>query len=155
LQSFRKEIAVPAFNAANVVQSSEQGLVRLGKQITAFDEPDIIYMKLTGLITDEEVDALNRAHFGYCEGREWVYFLVDMSEVESVPGPVRKAAMEALKQMPARALAVYGAPLTARVFAKLITAGMRLFGKNLVVEFFDDEPKARTWIEQDRIDNAA
>jgi hypothetical protein len=52
--------------------------------------------------------------------------------------------------MPVGGLSVYKAPLTARVLAKLLVTGMRLFGKYLPLQFFDDEATARAWIEQQR-----
>ena len=125
-------------------------LVPVGEQITGFEEPDLIYMKLSGTVTDDEVRVINEMQIDFCRGRDRVFFLIDLSELESLSNSVRRAAIEGLNQMPAGGLAVFEAPLTARVLAKLIITGMKLFGKTIPLHFFDDEAGARAWIEQQR-----
>ena len=125
-------------------------LVPVGEQITGFEEPDLIYMKLSGTVTDDEVRVINEMQIDFCRGRDSVFFLIDLSELESLSNSVRRAAIEGLNQMPVGGLAVFEAPLTARVLAKLIITGMKLFGKTIPLHFFDDEAGARAWIEQQR-----
>jgi hypothetical protein len=131
--------------------SGRQNLVPVGEQITGFEEPDLIYMKLSGTVTEDEVRVINEMQIDFSRGRARVFFLIDLSELESLSNAVRRAAIEGLNQMPVRALAVYQAPLTARVLAKLIITGMKLFGKNIPLQFFDDEAGARAWIDQQRL----
>lgn len=126
-------------------------LMPVGEQITGFEEPDIIYMKLTGTVTEDEVRVINEMQIDFCRGRDRVFFLIDLEELESLSNSSRRAAIEGLNQMPVSGLAVFQAPLTARVLAKLLVTGMRLFGKYLPLEFFDDETAARAWIEQKRL----
>lgn len=55
--------------------------------------------------------------------------------------------------LPLRGTAIYGAPLKARVLAKLMLTASNLFrpGKNVnPVEFWDNEAEARAWIEKRR-----
>lgn len=125
-------------------------LIPVGEQITGFEEPDVIYMKLVGTVTEDEVRVINEMQIDFCRGRDRVFFLIDLSELESLSNSVRRAAIEGLNQMPVKGLAVYDAPLTARVLAKLIITGMKLFGKSIPLQFFDDEPAARAWIEERR-----
>jgi hypothetical protein len=125
-------------------------LVPVGEQITGFEEPDIIYMKLVGTVTEDEVRVINEMQIDFSRGRDRVFFLIDLSELESLSNAVRRAAIEGLNQMPVAGLAVYEAPLTARVLAKLIITCMKLFGKSIPLQFFDDEPAARSWIDQQR-----
>lgn len=125
-------------------------LVPVGEQITGFEEPDLIYMKLVGTVTEDEVRVINEMQIDFCRGRDRVFFLIDLAELESLSNAVRRAAIEGLNQMPAGGLAVFQAPLTARVLAKLIITGMKLFGKTIPLQFFDDEAGARAWIEQQR-----
>jgi hypothetical protein len=126
-------------------------LMPVGEQITGFEEPDIIYMKLTGTVTEDEVRVINEMQIDFCRGRDKVFFLIDLEELESLSNSSRRAAIEGLNQMPVGGLAVFQAPLTARVLAKLLVTGMRLFGKYLPLEFFDNETAARAWIEQQRL----
>jgi hypothetical protein len=125
-------------------------LVPVGEQVTGFEEPDLIYMKLVGTVTEDEVRVINEMQIDFCRGRDRVFFLIDLSELESLSNAVRRAAIEGLNQMPAGGLGVYRAPLTARVLAKLLITGMKLFGKSIPLQFFDDEAGAREWIEQQR-----
>jgi hypothetical protein len=125
-------------------------LMPVGEQVTGFEEPDIVYLKLVGAVTDDEVRVLNEMHQDFCRGRDSVFFLVDMSELETLSNSVRKATIEALNKMPLQGLSIYKAPLTARVLAKLIITGMKLFGKNIPLQFSDDEAGARAWIEERR-----
>lgn len=133
---------------------SEEGAAvtreQFGRQLTACEEPDIIYLKLVGDVTDEEVKAVNDMNLAFARGRARVFYLVDMSELATLSSSVRKAAIEALNQMPLQGLSIYQAPLTARVLAKLIITGMRLFGKNIPLQFSDSEAEARAWIAQRR-----
>lgn len=123
---------------------------QIGRQSTACEEPDIIYLKFVGDVTDEEVKAINEMHLEFARNRARVFFLVDMSELATLSSSVRKSAIAALNQMPLQGLSIYQAPLTARVLAKLIITGMRLFGKNIPLQFSDSEAEAREWIAQRR-----
>jgi len=126
------------------------GPVQVGKHATSFEEPDIIYLRLAGTVTDEEVQVINAHHLDYGLGRGQIFFLIDLEELEGLPNSVRKAVLETLNQITIGGFSVYKAPLTARVLAKLIVIGMRLFGKHIPLEFWDTEAEARAWIEQRR-----
>ena len=131
-------------------EAAASHLIPVGEQITGFEEPDVIYMKLVGTVTEDEVRVINEMQIDFCRGRDRAFFLIDLSELESLSNSVRRAAIEGLNQMPAGGLAVFDAPLTARVLAKLIITGMKLFGKSIPLQFFDGELAARAWIEQQR-----
>lgn len=128
--------------------------LRIGKQTTHFEEPDIIYMKMVGDVTAEEGLAINTKHTEYAQGRNRLFYLIDFSELESVPAPVRKAASETIKEFPLEGLAIYQAPLKARVLAKLILTAMKLFkgeeAAGAPVAFLDSEEEARAWIAKRR-----
>jgi hypothetical protein len=131
-------------------EAAASHLLPVGEQITGFEEPDIIFMKLVGTVTEDEVRVINEMQIDFSRGRDRVFFLIDLSELESLSNAVRRAAIEGLNQMPVAGLAVYQAPLTARVLAKLIITGMKLFGKSIPLQFFDDEAGARSWVDQQR-----
>jgi hypothetical protein len=124
--------------------------VQIGRHATSFEEPDIIYMRLAGTVTDEESEVINAHHLAYSQGRSQIFFLVDLEELVGLPNSVRKAVIETLNQIPIGGFSFYKAPLTARVLAKLIVIGMRLFGKHIPLQFSDTEAEARAWIEQRR-----
>jgi hypothetical protein len=125
----------------------------IGRQQTAFEEPDIIYMKMSGDVTSEEGLGVNDKHREYVLGRSLIFYLIDFSELESVPATVRKAASQTMKEFPLKGLAIFGAPLKARVLAKLILTAMKLFrgdDADAPVVFLDNEEQARTWIAKRR-----
>lgn len=128
--------------------------LRIGKQSTHFEEPDIIYMKMVGDVTAEEGLAINSKHTEYAQGRNLLFYLIDFSELDSVPAPVRKAASQTIKEFPLEGLAIFQAPLKARVLAKLILTAMKLFkgqeAAGAPVAFLDSEEEARAWIAKRR-----
>lgn len=125
----------------------------IGRQQTAFEKPDIIYMKMSGDVTAEEGLAVNDKHREYVIGHDVIFYLIDFSELESIPASVRKAASETMKEFPLKGITIFGAPLKARVLAKLILTAMKLFkgvDSGAPVVFVDDEEQARAWIGERR-----
>ena len=70
---------------------------------------------------------VNRRHREFARGRQHIFFLIDLSELQSIHPTVRKAATETLKEVPLRGIAVCQAPLKARVIAKLIITALNMF----------------------------
>lgn len=125
----------------------------IGSHATWFEEPDLIALRLSGDVSVAESEVLAREHLDMAQGRDRVYMLVDMTDFGSGTPAGRKITSEALHRMPVRGVAVCRAKLTARVMAKLVFAGVKLFRKEhrgFPIEFFDDEPQARAWIEAAR-----
>ncbi|MFL6291768.1 MAG: STAS/SEC14 domain-containing protein [Thermoanaerobaculia bacterium] len=125
----------------------------IGSHTTWFEEPDLIGLRLSGDVSVAESEVLAREHLEMAEGRGSVFMLVDMTEFGSGTPAGRKVTSEALHRMPVRGVAVCRAKLTSRVMAKLVFAGVKLFGKErrgFPIEFFDDEPEARAWIAEAR-----
>ena len=124
-----------------------------GKHITYFEEPDIIFMKLTGDVTDAEGLELLRRQRSFAEGRKMLFFLMDDREMAGISPDARKAVAEMLKEIPLYGMANYQAPMKARVVAKLVITAINLFRKDAStnpVVFFDSEEEARAWIAQRR-----
>ena len=126
---------------------------QVGKHFTTLEEPDIIYMKLVGEVTNDEVRVINRAHLEYGELGRTLYYLIDLSELDNLAPQVRKEASDTVKRLPLRGTAIYGAPLKAKVLAKLMLTASNMFrgGKNPnPVEFHNSEAEARAWIDKRR-----
>lgn len=125
---------------------------RIGKQITFFEEPDTIVLELQGAVTLEEGEEINRRHTEFGMGRENVYFLLHLKQLESIHPTVRKQAAELLSNLNLRGMVGYECPTKTRVFAKLIFTAMSLFSRQArpPLEFFDTEAQAREWIEKRR-----
>lgn len=126
---------------------------RVGQHITYFEEPDIIYMKLIGAVVEAQGGELNRLHRDFGRGRSHVFLLFDLSDLEKIDPGVRKEAGATLKMIPMRGAAIFGAPMKARVVAKLILTAMNLFkseGEKAPVQFLDNETEARAFIARRR-----
>lgn len=126
---------------------------RIGEHTTYFEEPDIIVMRLVGPVSYEEGHEVNVRHLRYGEGRDRLFFLIDLEKLESIHPGVRKEAGLVLRTIPLKGAALYKAPLKAKVMAKLILTAMNTFRKaedKVPVVFLSDEQEARAWIEQRR-----
>lgn len=126
---------------------------QIGRHTTKFEEPDLLFMKLVGDVSNEEVREINQAHLTYGQNVPYLFYLIDLSELDNLAPQVRKEASEVVKVLPLRGTAIYGAPLKAKVLAKLMLTAANMFrgGKNPnPVEFYDTEEQARAWIEKRR-----
>jgi hypothetical protein len=120
-----------------------------GKHMTYFEEPDIIYMRFKGSASDAEGLELLRRQKQYAVGRELLFFLIDASDLGGITPAARKAVAETLRDIPLHGMAIYSAPLKARVLMKILITAVNLFRKDAAtnpVEFFDSEQAARDWI---------
>lgn len=126
----------------------------VGRHWTGFEEPDLLRMKLSGFVTEAQARELNRLHFEYVRGKERVFYLIDLSELDSIEPGARKEAGTGLERLPLGGLAIYSAPLKARVIAKLIFTAMNLFRRSdsakVPFEFVPTEAEARAWIAERR-----
>jgi hypothetical protein len=121
-----------------------------GKHVTYFEEPDIIYMKFGGEVSNEEGLELLRRQLQFTVGRSRIFFLIDAEHLEKIEPEARKAVAASLKEIPLYGMCVFAAPLKAKVITKLIITAINLFRKDPelnLLAFFDTEKEARTWIE--------
>lgn len=128
------------------------------KHITYFEEPDIIYLKFNGEVSNDDGFELLRRQLGYAEGRSRIFFLIDGENLEKIAPDARKAVAESLKEIPLHGMCVFSAPLKAKVITKLIITAVNLFRKDSElnqVAFFDTEQQARDWIAARRQVTAA
>jgi hypothetical protein len=124
-----------------------------GKHITYFEEPDIIFMKLVGDVSDAEGLELLRRQRIFAEGRKMLFFLMAGKEMAGISPGARKAVAQTLKEIPLFGMANFESPLKARVVAKLVITAINLFRKDAAtnpVEFFPSEQEAREWITNRR-----
>jgi hypothetical protein len=126
----------------------------VGRHWTGFEEPDLLRMKLSGVVTEADARELNRHHLAYVAGRGRVFYLIDLSDLETIEPGARREAGEGLQQLDLGGIAIFKAPLKARVLAKLIFTAMNMFRRGGIsqvpFEFHDTESSARAWIESRR-----
>jgi uncharacterized protein YggL (DUF469 family) len=127
----------------------------VGKHMTCFEEPDIIFMRLIGEVSKEEGLEMNQRHREFGAGRHHVFFLIDLERLEKIDPEVRRVATETLRDVPLRGMALYRAPLKAKVIAKLIITALNMFKKDAStnpVIFADTEEAARAWLAARRLE---
>ena len=129
--------------------SSDEG--RINQHTNRFIPPDVIYMKVVGDLSQEDGHEMNRQHAEMGRGVHGLFFLCDISELESVTSATRKEAVEVQKQLAIAGAVILKAPLKARIFAKLILTASNLFrSEKMEVVFVDTEEEAWAWIERRR-----
>ena len=126
----------------------------IGRHTTFFEPPDILFMRLSGPVSEEEAKEIDRVHLAWAAGHPRVFFLLDLSGLESIDPEGRKDASRTVRELPLAGVAIYGAPMKARVLAKLVFTAMNLFkassADRFPIEFVDTEAEARAWIEERR-----
>ena len=126
---------------------------QIGRQFTYLELPDIVYMKLQGMVTLEEARQINEVHREYSQDVSHFFYLIDLGDLDDLPASVRKEASEAVKDFPLRGTVVCNAPLRAKVLAKLLLTAANLFRKGQQsnpVFFADSEEEGRALIEKRR-----
>ena len=124
-----------------------------GRQLTGLELPDIVYLRLQGMVTREEAKLINEAHLEYSQDVSHFYYLINLSELDDLPAAVRREASSVLKLLPLRGTVVCNAPLRAKVLAKLLLTAASLFRKgeeSNPVLFADSEEEARGLIDKRR-----
>jgi hypothetical protein len=124
-----------------------------GKYVTCLEEPDIIYMKFSGVVSTEDALELLRRQMAMGEGKNVLFFLIDAENLETISPDGRRAVAETLKELPLRGMAVVQAPLKARVVTKLVITAINLFRRDAnlnPIAFFDTEAEAQKWIAERR-----
>ncbi len=126
----------------------------IGRHTTYFEAPDILFMRLVGPVSEAEAKELDRLHLLWAAPHQRVFFLLDLSGLDSIDPEGRKDAGRTVRELPLAGVAVYGAPMKAKVLAKLVFTAMNLFKANAAdrfpIEFLKTEAEARAWIEQRR-----
>jgi hypothetical protein len=139
--------------AATPEEAMEENAV--GRHTTYFEEPDIIFMRLIGEVSKAEGLELNQRHRDFGHGRHHVFFLIDLERLQKIDPEVRRVATETLRDVPLRGIALYRAPLKAKVIAKLIITALNMFKKDAAtnpVLFASTEEEARAWIAARRLE---
>lgn len=134
--------------------SSDEG--RIGPHANRFIPPDVVYMKVVGDLSEEDGREINRQHAEMGRNVDGLFFVCDISELESVTSQTRKEAVEIQKNMAIAGAVILKAPLKARIFAKLILTATNLFrAEKMPVVFVDSEAEGWAWIEQQRVEYRA
>ena len=136
------------------LSSSDEG--RINQHTNRFVPPDVIYMKVVGDLSEEDGHEINRQHLEMGKDVDGLFFICDISELESVTSSTRKEAVAIQKDMAIAGAVILKAPLKARIFAKLILTASNLFrAEKMPVVFVDTAEEGWAWIEQQRVEYRA
>jgi len=136
------------------LSSSDEGLI--SQHTNRLVAPDVIYMRVVGELSEEDGHIINRQHYELGKDVDGLFFICDISELESVTSATRKEAVEIQKNMAIAGAVILKAPLKARIFAKLILTATNLFRtEKMPVVFVDTEEEGWAWIEQQRVEYRA
>lgn len=131
------------------LSASDEG--RISQHTNRFIPPDVVYMKVVGDLSEEDGHEINRQHYELGKDVDGLFFICDISELESVTSSTRKEAVEIQKNMAIAGAVILKAPLKARIFAKLILTATNLFrAEKMPVAFVDTEEEGWAWIGQQR-----
>ena len=129
--------------------ASDEG--RISQHTNRFIPPDVIYMKVVGDLSDDDGHEINRQHAELGRNVDGLFFVCDISQLESVTSATRKEAVEIQKNLAIAGAVILKAPLKARIFAKLILTASNLFrAEKMPVVFVDTEEEGWAWIERQR-----
>jgi hypothetical protein len=124
-----------------------------GRQFTALELPDIVHLRLEGMVTLEEARLINQVHREYSQDVSYFFYLIDLGGLEDLPASVRREASQGVRDFPLRGTVICNAPLRAKVLAKLLLTAANLFRKaeqiNPVI-FVDSQEEGRAVIEKRR-----
>jgi len=134
--------------------ANERPGAAIGRHATYFEPPDIIFMRLAGPVSEQEAMDINVFHREWGEQHSRVFYLLDLTQLESIDPEGRKEASRTVRMLPLAGVVAFGAPIKARVLAKLIFTAMNLFKSNnadrFPIEFLHTEAEARAWIDERR-----
>jgi hypothetical protein len=125
------------------------------------EEPDVAYWCLAGDVTTDDIQAIYEVQTKFCEGKPYIFVLVDVSEIRSISADARRAAAEGPKignsTLPVRANAVVGASFHFRIVGTLIAKAAKLIHRSREnpTRFFETEAEARAWLVERRLEIAA
>ena len=136
------------------LSASDEG--RIGPHTNRFVPPDVIYMRVVGELSEEDGREINRQHAEMGKDVDGLFFVCDISQLESVTSQTRKEAVAIQKDLAIAGAVILKAPLKARIFAKLILTATNLFRTDkMPVVFVDTEEEGWAWIEQQRVEYKA
>src|SRR5688572_25270569 len=81
----------------SVLSSSDEG--RISQHTNRLVAPDVIYMRVVGDLSEEDGHVINRQHYELGKDVDGLFFICDISELESVTSATRKEAVEIQKNM--------------------------------------------------------
>jgi hypothetical protein len=122
--------------------------VTVGPHRFVREAEDIFGFYFGANVTEKEMLALLEVLFEHTGNRRF-FLMLDLSKVDSVPAPVRRAIGEAAKRLKWRAVAMYGASVQLRLLSTLINNALAILSKApFPQKFFESREAALAWCEE-------
>jgi hypothetical protein len=125
------------------------------------EEPDVAHWRLVGDVTPDDIRGIYEVQTKFCEGKPYIFVLVDVSEIRSISADARRIAAEGPKignlVLPVRANAVVGASFHFRIVGTLIAKAAKLIHRSREnpTRFFENAAEARAWFAERRLEIGA
>jgi hypothetical protein len=131
-------------------------MVAASRSDITLEEPDVARWYLAGDVTANDIREIYAVQMKFCEGKPYLFVLVNVHEIRSMSADARKIAAEGPAPgkavMPVRASAIVGASFHFRIVGTLVAKAAKLLnraGEN-PTRFFDDDAEARLWFAERR-----
>lgn len=121
--------------------------------IVRFEAPDLLVSALTGDVSAADTARLAAEARRLTAGRSLVLVLIDISRLGTPTAEARRAALDGLRSVPTRGIALHGGSSRSRVLPSLVTTALELFStrsQQCPVRFFESEAEGRSWLGQRR-----
>jgi hypothetical protein len=122
--------------------------IKVGKHRVVLEKEDLVGMYLAASPTLEEMLGIIEAQVELVSGRPY-FLLIDMTLVETLSAPVRRAVGEASNRVTFKGIGVVGATFHIKVVTRLINSALALFRRTpLPQAFFDKREEAHAWFDE-------
>ena len=120
---------------------------KIGPHRIVHEREDLIINHMGQDPTEAEMIAMIEAD-AEAAGSRPIYLIVDLSKVQTLSAPVRRAIGDSAKRIRYKCIGIYGASFQIKVVAKLINSAIALFRKEAFPQdFFDTREKALAWVD--------
>jgi hypothetical protein len=123
-----------------------------GRADTRFEPPDLLYIRLAGILDEAEAIRGVEALVSSCaRAPNGGLVLADLRDLTSITPAARREAVQRSKSAVIRAAAMVGASFHVRVLVTLVRKGAQLvLGRSYPLRFFNTEIEARQWLVTQR-----
>jgi len=120
------------------------------------EEPDLAIAHYIGHVTADDVRRLTDIRLRFCEGRPYVFLLIDLKRMVHITPEARRVAAETSgtpeDTVLIHGVAIVGASFQFRVLGSMLFRGIRLLRRTVAfpVHFVDTHAEARAWFDERR-----
>jgi hypothetical protein len=133
-----------------MLQGDEVSSWKIGAHEVTLEPPDIYFVRSIGDVSPEEMARMMDGFRAFADGKEWVFWMTDISRLGDVPPATRKIGASLPLPAQTAGAVIYGGKLHQRVLAKLAVSLSQLVrGKDEANRIFyvATEAQARARIE--------